>query len=287
MAQRKKRTIFHKFRYQILPISQHIQMEMFDERLSSLESLKAHKNEIFEETLLNVQEFNFARAEVIHRILYHEDHLIVLELGVNRSINRQLKDFSEETLDNWPSILVVINNRPDSQLVAIELDRKVFYRTTTVANILESNLNELLREKQLQVRFMPTFEKNQFWEIVSKYSERVVQVEFEMISPNLSNISKSLNLDLAALRDSTNTQETLLRLRSDKESHLTLSPNDTFINSLVAYSAEGGGNVSLKIKGVKRKFKTENSISEIEVKDIEIRAKSVEEIAKIFSEILR
>ncbi len=287
MAQRKKRIVFHKFRYQILPISQHIQMELFDHRLSSLESLKAHKNEIFEEALLSVQEFYFTRAEIIHRILYCRHHLIVLEIGVNRSISRQLKDFSEEILDNWPSILVVINNHPDSQLVAIELDRKVFYRTTTVANILENNLNEILRKKQLQVRFMPTFEKSQFWEIVSRYSDRVIQVEFEMISPNLSNISKSLNLDLAALRDRTNTQETLLRLKSDKESHLTLSPDDAFISSLVAYSAEGGGNVSLKIKGVKRKFKTENSISEIEIRDIEIKSKSAEEIARIFSEILQ
>ena len=287
MACRRKRVIFHKFRYQILPISQEIQTDMFDDRVTSLLSLKAHKNEFFEEALTHIKEFYFTRAEIIHRIIYNENHFIILEIGANRSINRQLKDFSEETLDNWPSILIVINNHPDYQVAAIELDRKVFYRTTTVANILENNLNEYLRRKQLQVRFMPMFEENQFWEIVSQYSQRVVQVEFEMISPNLSNISKNLNLDLATLRDTTNTQETLLRLKSDKGSHLTLSPEDPFINSLVTYSSAGGGNVSLKIKGIKRKVKTSNSISEIEVAEVDLADISPEEIFQIFSEILR
>ena len=284
---RVKHVVFHKFRYQILPISQQIQTDLFDKRISSLESLKFYKNKFFEEALESIKEFDFSRAGIIHRFLYKEDHIMVLEIGANRSINRQLKDFSEETLENWPSILVVFNNQHDSQLVAIELDRKVFYRTTTVANILEANINDYLRQKQLQARFMPTFEKNQFWELVAKHSNNVVQADFEMISPNLSNISKSLHLDLAELRDVTNTQETLLRLKSDKESHLTLSQEDQFVNSLVAYSSEGGGNISLKVKGIKHKFTTSNSITEIVIRDLDIKASSPEKVARIVAKMLK
>jgi len=45
--------------------------------------------------------------------------------------------------------------------------------------------------------------------------------------------------------EDTNTHKTKLQLNADKESHLDIKQESKFVNSLVNYSADGGGNISL------------------------------------------
>jgi len=165
--------------------------------------------------------------------------------------------------------------------VAIQYSTKVFSNTNTVAEILEENLNRVLIPMGLHVYFEPLFEKKQFWEIVYTYPERIIQAEFELISPNLANISQALKIDLRSLNTSTNTQKTKLQLNSDKESSLTLSESDPVINSLVDYSSEGGGNISLRVKGLKKKIQTNNSVTSVEVDEIALEAEA-KDLSKFF-----
>jgi len=108
-----------------------------------------------------------------------------------------------------------------------------------------------------------------------------------MVSPNMSNISNNLNFDLSALHEKTNTKETKLELKCPSNTSLSFDRDDKFIGSIVDYSSQGGGNISLKVKGIKRKFQTSNSIEEFELDEIEIKNSSPEEIVGIFKDILR
>lgn len=283
---KSKQITFNVFRYQILPISQDFQLQ-FEPPISSLEELRSRKNDFFAEALMAIEKYEFSRTELIHIIVATEGSLFALKLGANRGITRTTRDFTDEELENWPSILIIFNNDPEIQKVAIQVDYKVFYRTTTAARVLEDNLNRFLARFQLHVRFMPTFGKNYFWEIVDRYPRRIVQAEFKMISPNLSQISRNLNFDLEALHKSTNTQETTLELKSDKESSLVFSHEDDFINRIVNYASEGGGNITLKIQGLRKSIKTDESITEISADEMQLKGLSQKEFLDLFNGLLQ
>lgn len=264
-----KEVRFQFFRYQILPVSQAVQLPL-DDSFTSLEDLISKKNDFFLEALTQIQEFEYSRSELVHQITYNRNNIVVLKLGVNRDLNRETRNFEVQELDTWPSTLILVNNAPNVQKLAIELERKAFQGANTVASILEENLNRLLSSRQLHVRFSPIFESNKFWDIVEQYPTSIVKVVFDMISPNMSNISNSLRLDLKALNQATNTQETSLTIASDKNSHLTLTRDNEFINSLVDYSAAGAGNITVKIRGLKRKIQTANNVTETSLSSAEI-----------------
>jgi hypothetical protein len=281
-----RHSTFHFFRYQLLPISQHFQVS-FDPPISSLEELLARKNVYFKKVLEEIEQFEHSRSEVVHRILANERDIIVFQLGANRSLQRTARDFTEERLDNWPTVLVAFQNNPHVQKVAIEKNYQAFYRTTTVVEILERTINRRLAHYQLASRFMPIFEEHKFWDIVQQYPERIVQSHFLMISPNMANISSSLRFDLADLSRATNTQETQVALESDKGSHLTLSQDNDFISSLVRYASEGGGNITLKIKGIRRRIKTANSVTEVSIREAEFKDADPATLVSLFREVFR
>jgi len=216
-----------------------------------------------------------------------EDDFFVIRLGAKRDIKRARRDFSEEELENWPSILVAFNNDPNIQKTAIQIAHNVFYRTTTVARILENSINKQLAKYQLSVHFSATFSKNQFWEEVAKHENKIIQVEFDMISPNLASISRALNFDLSEINRRTNSHETKLQLSSGGESSLKLSKDDTFIESLVDYSSEGGGNITLKVKGINRRIMTENTITEVSMDNFEATNLSPKQIVGILKGFLK
>jgi hypothetical protein len=167
-----------------------------------------------------------------------------------------------------PSVFLVINNDPNVQLIAIEYDSRAFTRPSTVINILENNINPLLEKLWLRIYIRPLFSKNEFWDVVRSHKNRLKCVEFFMLAPNLASISKGLQLDLAELKNRTNSAKTDLTLRSPKNENLTLSEDDEFIQSLVYYSSEGGGTIHVTAKNVKKKIKTEDSVKSVEVDEI-------------------
>lgn len=284
---------FNFFRFQILPTSQDIQLDLFDTTIKTVEDLKDRKNEIFANTLNSfdddIRKFVHHKRyedEIIFRFLIKEEDFFVLQMGVNRDITIQTRDFETDTINNWPTVLIAVDNSPSAQKIAIQIDRRVFYRTSTVANILEYNLNRYLYQHQLQVRFNPIFSANDFWSIIEQYPQRVTQVEFAMITPNLSDISDSLNMDIKALGRLTNTQETKLQLNSAENSSLTLNKDDEFTDSMVQYSSEGGGNISMKIKGLRRKITTNDSITETSIEKFSVTDAPEELVKEILRELL-
>ena len=276
---------FHIYRYQILPLSQQIPL-FFEFGVKSIDELKKRKNEFFGQCIQKIVNLVYERAKLIHKIILNEGDITILKIGVNRKFNRDKPDFTEEEIDNWPNLLVIINNKADIQKIAVQFNRKAFSSTNTVANLLEQSINSILEKYYLKTHIKPIFTKQFFWDIVDKHPTGITQTCFDMISPNMSNISHSLSLDLQQLNATTNTQETKIELNSDQSSSLNFDRDDEFISSLVDYASEGGGNISLKVKGYKRKFHTSNSINEYEIDEFEIKNTTSHELGEIFKGIL-
>lgn len=280
-------TRFHIFRYQIIPIAQY-QISIFDEPMT-VEELKTRKNEFFLKALLGINEFTHNRAELVYQIERLSNNLILLRLGANRGLRRETREFEKELIDNWPSACIILNNDCMSQKIAIEIEYKAFRNTTTIAEILEKNINSALKNYYLHISILPIFDKRHFWEIVEKHPTSITETEFRMISPNMSNITENLKLDLHGWNKITNTQETKVVLKSDNKSYLTFSEGDEPVTSMVDYSSQGGGNIKLRVKGYNRKISTSDEVNEISVNDFELdlHDENMQTLKNIFEDLLK
>lgn len=279
------KSAFHIYRYQIIPLSQQTPL-FWDIDVNSLDELKERKNEFFRKAFLKIKKMIYSRADLIHKIILDFDDILAMIIGVNRALNHNKSDFTQEKIEDWPSFLVVFNNEPDIQKIAIQLNRKAFAESGTIANFIEETVNNYLSNYHLKTHLKPMFTTRDFWDIVDKHPEDITQAVFRMVSPNMSNISKSLSLDLKLLNQTTNTDETTLELNSDKSSFLSLDRGNDFIGSLVDYASEGGGDIALKIKGAKGKVHTRDSITEYELDEVQIKNATPEELAHVFKGLL-
>lgn len=276
---------FHIYRYQIIPLSQHLQIPL-SRRYETIDQLKSLKNQIFDEALQRIEEFTYPRAELAHKMETVDGNIYVIRLAVKKRVTVAPEPFNEQLLSNWPEVTIVIDNNPSVQKIAIERNPKGFQNTITVAGIIEENLNAVLKEDNLEIFLEPTFEKNEFWAMVEKYRTRITQATFELISPNMANISRALTIDLAALNQTTNTKETKIELNSGKDSHLDLDRNNPLINGLVDYAAAGGGNITLRVKGLRRTIHTSKSIIEESIDEATLEG-SAKDVASVFKALLK
>jgi len=276
---------FHLYRYQLLPITQTIQTQFAPVKITSLDDLKEKKNEFFKDSL---KQCNFSEKDKIAQDAphYFSPHIYVLRLAVNRLLRRNTRNFSVEPIENWPYCWVVINNNPTVQKIAVQINPKAFNKTNTVIEMLRKCVDKQLIQYQLRLIIEAMFDKKEFWSIAGQSRGKLLQVDFELISPNLANISKNLSIDLHALQQSTNTQRTHFQLNSDTESCLEVIPEDKQLASLVNYASEGGGDISLRIRGLRKKIRTATSVKETTIEGIDVDHATPEGIATALKEII-
>jgi hypothetical protein len=271
---------FDLFRYQLLPLDRFLQGDLFDD-IKSVDELIEHKNEILAEILDDLGTILGVKTYIRARPLGVSGDFYLFRFAVNRSIIRETKDFTEEELDNWPSFLVGFWNHPEKQILLIEERREAFKHTDTVANVMLKSISPRLKLRQLNMFIEPLFKEEAFWNLIDKYEGKVYDVKFEIITPNMANISGVLNDDLKNLARSTNTSRTQIALQSSPDSSLNISKEDKELEGLVKYSSEGGGTVSLKARGVKRRIQTSKTKKSIEIDELEIQGNTADEIVRI------
>jgi len=282
---RKKNHRFEIYRYQLLPIDRFFQGELFGD-VKSVEDLIAKKNEIFSEFLRELRIISGKQTQMIARFLGVKDEFYLYRFAANRSLVRETEEFTEEELDNWPSFLVGIWNHPDEQYIVVEERRDAFQHTDTVTNAIESSLSPKLKNKQLSVYIEPLFKEEEFWKIVDRYEGKITDIKFELITPNMANISGVLSDDLKALAKTSNTARTNLQITAPDDSALSVEKADDQIKGLVEYSSEGGGNISLRARGVRRRVQTARTKKSFEVDEIEIQGQTADEITDILRSML-
>lgn len=276
------KTNFHLYRYQILPLSRSHQQALFDD-INSIEELIEQKNRFFSEALLGVSEFAYSKSELTHKLRHQEGEFYLFKFGVYRAISREKKDFTAEELDNWPSFFVGIWNSPDKQFIFIEERSSAFQHSSAFVKILQNNLNDRLSKRNLTLEIEPLFEDKSFWEVVDKFRGKVQSIEFELITPNMANISGALSGDLKTLAKSTDTIKTNLKLNSSKSSHLNVTTDNSMIDGLVDYSSSGGGDIKFSVRGLKKKISLGKTVKTIQIDNIEstgINTKDLSDLIK-------
>lgn len=283
----EKESFFSIFRYQLLPVSNDIQLSFVEDfPFSSIEELKSRKNEFFTNALHDIRKFIYSRAEVVHKIKIFDDEIIFLLFGHQRFVNVHDKEFNPNQVEDYPSTRVFINNNPAVQKIAVEHNRVSFNSPEAVIKMFEQNISRYLKKYYLRIYIEPTFEKEEFWHFVDENKEKITQVNFELISPNMANISGALKIDLSRLNKDTNTHKTIMQLNSEKHSHLTLDKNSELVNSLVDYSSQGGAGVSVKIRGIRKRFEMKEKIKEIAIDEISLGTENIQEMKSLLKDLL-
>jgi hypothetical protein len=277
----KKAITFDLYRYQLLPKTREVQTN-FATGVSSTENLLARKNEFFAELLIDQMALATARSTIRTMLLHKEDMGYLYKFAVNRALVMEKEDFTAEAISNWPSFYVLVFNHPDEQLIAVQKRVGTFNDTEVVIDAMMSFMEAQLAERGLITQVSPLFHEAEFWTIVNRFPNRVQEIEFDLITPNMTDISKVLSEELKEFAFRTNTVRTKMGLTADKDSALQIREDDPNVESLVQYASEGGGNIKLKIRGLKRIEQTKTKKRQLEVESADIEAKSPEAILEIF-----
>ena len=277
---------FLVFRYQLLLTRESFQPTLFPE-VNSPEDLLRQKNAIFATVLEKTTDFSTGRIKLIHKLVSKRDDIFVYRLATSRNLTRETKDFRRERIENWPSILVVFDNKADVQKLLVQRNSKVFQLPRTVPNLLSERLNRGLSEYQLELHIEPMFVRAEFWKLVRDHKDKIVEAHFELVSPNMANISHVLADELKDFAKSTNTAKTNLTLESPKAGRLALDQKNKNLDSLVDYASEGGGNVAVRVQGLRRRIQTDRTIEKVTIDKLEIEGATGGQIIDIFKKITR
>ncbi len=182
---------FELYRYQLLPIDRYLQRDLWS-GINSIEELISRKNEIFGSALLEVDHFANSRTETATRRLYAEHNFFLFRIAANRSLHRETKEFKDEYIDNWPSVLAAVWNDPDKQIIAVQRRTTAFGSTEAVVKLIIETLRPSLSHYHLRALHEPIVERQKFWELIEQYRGRIQKLEFEFITPNMANISATL-----------------------------------------------------------------------------------------------
>jgi hypothetical protein len=275
---------FDLFRYQLLPLTQKIQLDLF--RVYSVEELKARKNEFFSDVLGDLPKLEHRKIDIVQRLDMHEGDWFIFHIGAKKSLRRHKADFEAERLDDWPHVIVVVNNDPDLQLLAVSRNKKAFTSTAVVADMLCENLNRVLGQYCLHIEIEAMFEQKSFWSLVEQYRGEIRNVTFELVSPNMANISKTLEINLAQINKDTNSHRTDLSLNSGEGSALEINQDNNVINSLVDYASAGGGDILIRLRGMKKVIKTSKSIKQVSIEEVLLQNPTPQTL-EIFKDLLK
>jgi len=255
---------FELFRYQLLPISRNFQLDLFDTDLT-VEEIEQNKNIYLGYILSNFPAILHRSYHLNQKQIFYENDVLCLKVAVQKSLERNRPDFRKEKLEDWPHITILINNHRNIQMIAVSKNDKAFTSSTSIIKSIVGLVNARLKKYHLQMHAEAMFDKKEFWTIVNNHCTKIKTIKFELISPNLANISSTLRLDLKQLNKDTNSHKTNLEFNSPAGAVLEVKQENQMINSLIDYASEGGGDISFKIKGYRKTIHTSNSIKTVEV----------------------
>jgi hypothetical protein len=145
--------------------------------------------------------------------------------------------------------------------MAIRNDRNAFSGADTLSRIVERALNEKLNYFNLEIHIEAISPKVNFWSAITKSNEDVVKIKFEIIKPNMSNISSSLDQEMKGIIEDLNSHKSTITFEAPSNGTLeNVDESNIKLSNIVNYATEGGGNATIKFKD-KSIYSTKKSVT--------------------------
>lgn len=158
---------FEYYRFQLVP-KKVVQLSI-DNVAYTYDEIKAKKNEYFSEVLTKTT-FKGKKGNLPYRIVYEKNNIFVLFLS-NPKPYSYIHDFQKQQGTTEPFSIIVIDNNPENQLMAISRNTEAFSDTKTVVKILSQTINKHLDHYNVVLHIEPIFQKEEFWKIVGGKKE--------------------------------------------------------------------------------------------------------------------
>lgn len=185
-----------------------------------------------------------------------------------------------------PEVESFIWNDPSRQFIAIQERQSAFQRTDAVVKGITEAVNDRLGKNNLRAHFEPMFHEKAFWNLAEEYRGKIKDIEFELITPNLANISDVLPEELKEFAKGSNAAQTKINIIADPDSSIMPNREDPRINGLVKYASDGGGDISIKIRGISKRTHTQKSKKRVDIEEAIITGDDPQKIAEILKAII-
>lgn len=137
-----------------------------------------------------------------HRqIVKPQDDVYVMRIAHVSNVTITDANLKETDFDDYRNYLVIIDNRPGIQRIAIEHKPKVFKTSKPVSLILETTLCKLLKQKMLKVKLSAVYGTNVFWTTVKGHPEGFKKVSFHFPHLNLERLTNAMDKYLTTARE--------------------------------------------------------------------------------------
>lgn len=210
-----------------------------------------------------------------YRLFINQGDIYVMRIANNKKTKLEA-DFNVSELDNHPSCLVIIDNRKDRQIVAIERNA-AFSKNSMVADILQNTFRLKLLSRRLTLDIAGKFHTAEFWQVrnASMELKGIEYVDFPFAYPNLPAISDLVGEYFTDLAKRTNSEPTL-HLQGQNHESVNLDPEDIWVLKAIKACAASGKPILMKPKGSQvRKIGVESpvieEIADVAVKDLSSR----------------
>ena len=185
------------------------------------------------------------------------DGIIILRIAnpTRRSLINER--FEKEEKFDYPNCIVIIDNRPGIQRLAIEVKSSVFKGTWTLCHILQQTLCALLRPYSLGIELMHLQESRSFWNYINDrqaYPKGFHKIKFHLPYLNLERLHDKVERLFTELRKSYNGKMDW-EMTAPPGGELTISEEDELQRRQIAYMMEdvGGDTIELIPNGNKQK----------------------------------
>ncbi|MDD6087812.1 MAG: hypothetical protein PUB69_00610 [Desulfovibrionaceae bacterium] len=270
--------MFALFRYQIIPVTTQFNL-MYDIN----EVIRRKNEEFFEKLRFFAKRSDFTGKKAYNfNIDRRDDTLALLTVQRRKNVKIINEDKFEETVDSFPYINIFVDNDPEQQILAVEIS-KDYSNPKSIVKYFNEKMNALLEESHLAVKISPLYKKSDFWSFIEEHKDKISRINFELITPNMSNISHSLSEELKGLSKSTKSSVTNLNICAEKGKSLVIDQQNQGIASMVDYSSNGGGEIAVSVRDSKVKFRTNDYQTSVEIGEADMRLSLKDVVALIRS----
>lgn len=135
------------------------------------------------------------------QVVKPQDEVYVMRVANVTNVTITDEHLKSKKYADYRNCLVIIDNRPGIQRIAIERKTKAFSDTKTVAGILEASLCKLLSQNLLKVKLTAVYDTNVFWTTLNDYPDGFRKVRFHFPHLNLERLTKVMDKYLKTARE--------------------------------------------------------------------------------------
>ena len=235
------KSTFDYYRYQLVPNTTR-DFSLFD-KVYTYEEAKEQKNSFFA-SFIEDPEISSKKGILPSILIAKQDDKYIFLLSNISSVD-VVNNFTTETVKNEPYVVIIIDNDPENQIIAISRNKKAYSSSDVVVGILLANFQSRLDEYKISIYIEPIYSPSTFWGLVEHKS--ISWIKFELIKPNLANISGAFSGDIRESADMFNSHKTELKYNAPQNNCLeNLSRDNQVLDGLVEYASQGGGNITVK-----------------------------------------